>query len=82
MPRSEPKASEAAGRGENGVKTRTVSRSSPLRCRVFRGLPKELEEDVNKFLESTPVQIHRALQSESGDHVTLTLIYEIDVQGD
>ena len=26
-----------------------------MRCQVFRGLPKELEEEVNKFLEVTPV---------------------------
>ena len=51
-----------------------------LRCVVFRGLPKEIEEEVNKFLEGSPVQIYQLLQSESGDHVTLTIFYEVDVQ--
>ena len=37
-----------------------------LRCVVFRGLPKEVEEEVNKFLEATPVEIYRVLQSEYG----------------
>ena len=50
-----------------------------LRCIVFRGLPKEVEEEVNKFLESTPVQLQQILQSESGDHVTLTIFYELDL---
>jgi hypothetical protein len=47
-----------------------------LRCHVFRGLPKELEEEVNKFLEVNLCQIHHAVQSESQNHVTLTVIYE------
>ena len=48
-----------------------------LRCHVFRGLPKELEEEVNKFLEVTPVHVHHVVQSESQNHVTLTMIYEL-----
>jgi len=48
-----------------------------LRCHVFRGLPKELEEEVNKFLESTPCQIQHVVQSESENHVTLTMLYEL-----
>ncbi len=53
-----------------------------LRCRVFRGLPKELEEDVSKFLEATPCQIHYVVQSESVDHVTLTIFYDQDLPSD
>ena len=49
-----------------------------LRVMVFRGLPKELEEEVSKFLEVTPCQIHHVVQSESADHVTLTILYEMD----
>jgi hypothetical protein len=49
----------------------------PLRCHVFRGLPKELEEEVNKFLEVTPCHVHHVVQSESANHVTLTLFYEL-----
>ena len=56
-----------------------MTTTNPLRCMVFRGLPKEVEEDVNKFLESTPVQVQQVLQSESGDHVTLTIFYELDL---
>ena len=52
---------------------------SDPRCVVFRGLPKELEEDVQKFLESTLCQIQHVVQSESGDHVTLTIFYELDL---
>ncbi len=48
-----------------------------LRCHVFRGLPKELEEEVNKFLEVTPCRVHHVVQSESQNHVTLTMVYEI-----
>ncbi|MFI5315859.1 MAG: hypothetical protein ACHQ6T_09165 [Myxococcota bacterium] len=49
----------------------------PLRCHVFRGLPKELEEEVNKFLEVTPCLVHHVVQSESQNHVTLTMLYEL-----
>jgi hypothetical protein len=49
-----------------------------LLCKVIRGLPKEVEEEANKFLESTPCEIHHVLQSESSDHVTLTLFYQLD----
>lgn len=51
-----------------------------LRCVVFRGLPKEIEEQVNKFFESTPCEIHTALQSESDANISLTLFYEPDPQ--
>lgn len=53
---------------------------SQLRCQVFRGLPKELEEELNKFLESTPCEIQHVVQSESADHVTVTVFYALDVQ--
>ena len=55
---------------------------SQLRCHVFRGLPKEIEEELNKFLESTPCEIHHVLQSESTSHVTITIFYVMDVQED
>lgn len=48
-----------------------------LRCRVFRGLPKELEEEVSKFLEVTPCEVMQVVQSESENHVTLTIFYEL-----
>ena len=47
-----------------------------IRARLFRGLIKEVEEDVNKFLESHEVRILHMAQSESGDHVSLTLIVD------
>ncbi len=47
-----------------------------LCCVVFRGLPKELEEEVNKFLEMTPCHVHFICQSESGDLVSLSIFYE------
>ena len=49
----------------------------PFRCRVFRGLPKEVEEDVNKFLEVSPCQVQHVVQSESDNHVTITLFFEL-----
>ncbi len=55
---------------------------SQLRCHVFRGLPKEVEEEVNKFLESTPCEIHHVIQSESTNHVTITIFYVMDAQED
>jgi hypothetical protein len=53
---------------------------STLQCVVLRGLPKELEEQVNKFLSTTPCTIEHVLQSESGDHVSLTIFYTLDTQ--
>jgi hypothetical protein len=47
-----------------------------LRCVVFRGLPLELQEQINKFLEAAAVEIHFVTQSESGDHVSVTIFYE------
>lgn len=55
---------------------------STLQCVVMRGLPKELEEQVNKFLASTPCTIEHVLQSESGDLVSLTMFYTLDPQLD
>lgn len=47
-----------------------------LRCLVVRGLPKEVEEEINKFLSTTLVRVDYVSQSESGDHITVTLLYE------
>lgn len=47
-----------------------------LRCRVFRGLVKEVEEDVNKYLETHEVQIVHMAQSESGEYVTVTMVFD------
>lgn len=47
-----------------------------VRVQLFRGLPKEVEEDANKFLQAHEVRILHIAQSESGDHVSLTLIVE------
>jgi hypothetical protein len=49
-----------------------------LRCIVVRGLVKEAEEEVNKFLSTHPdLHITHMAQSESGDHVSITLIFEV-----
>ncbi len=53
-----------------------------LQCAVFRGLPKEVEEEVNKFLATTVGTIHHVLQSESANHVTITVFYELDPNED
>ena len=47
-----------------------------LRCRVFRGLVKEAEEEINKFLIGHEVRVLHMAQSETGDHISITLIYE------
>jgi hypothetical protein len=49
-----------------------------LRCAVFHALPKELEEDVNKFLAATPCTVHHVVQSESANHISITIFYEPD----
>ena len=51
---------------------------SELRCVVLRGLPKELEEQVNKFLATTPCHIEHVLQSEADGHLSLTIIYRVE----
>lgn len=51
---------------------------SQLLCKVFRGLPKEVEEEITKFLEVTPCQVQFVTQSESGDHLSVTILYEPD----
>ncbi len=47
-----------------------------LRCRVFRGLVKEAEEEINKFLSTHEVRVLHMAQSESGDHISVTLIVD------
>jgi len=43
-------------------------------CRVFRGLVKEVEEEINHFLATMDVEVQQLAQSETGDHITVTLI--------
>jgi hypothetical protein len=47
-----------------------------VRALVVRGLVKEVEEELNKFFASTPVRVLHMAQSETGVHISLTLIYE------
>ena len=47
-----------------------------LRCLLFRGLVKEAEEEINKFLSSNEVRVLHMAQSESGDHISVTLIVD------
>lgn len=46
-----------------------------LCCIVIRGLAKELEAEVNKFLELTLCHVQFICQSEFGDHINLTIFY-------
>ena len=77
-------ATEGEGEGAaDGVAEMIVGEGegmSSLQCVVFRGFPKELEEQVNKFLATTPCTIEHVLQSESGDHLSLTILYVLDAQ--
>ena len=47
-----------------------------LRCLVFRGLVKEAEEDINKFLSAHEVRVLHMAQSETGDHISITMIVD------
>jgi hypothetical protein len=48
-----------------------------LRAFVVRGLAKEIEESLNKLLSGRPaLQLVHLLQSESGDHITVTLVVD------
>lgn len=47
-----------------------------LRCIVVRGLVKEVEEEINKFLGAHEVRVLHMAQSETGDHISITLIVE------
>ena len=47
-----------------------------LRCLVIRGLVKEAEEEINKFLSSNEVRVLHMAQSETGDHISVTLIVD------
>ena len=45
-------------------------------CRVFRGLVKEVEEEINGFLSTENIRVLQMTQSETGDHITVTLIVD------
>jgi hypothetical protein len=47
-----------------------------LRCIVVRGLVKEVEEEINKFLTTHEVRVIHMAQSETGDHISITLIVD------
>ena len=47
-----------------------------LRCYVARGLVKEVEEDVNKFLATHDVNVLHMAQSENGEYLSISLIYD------
>ena len=47
-----------------------------LRCLVFRGLVKEAEEEINKYLSTHELRVLHMAQSETGDHISVTLIVE------
>ncbi len=47
-----------------------------LRCLVFRGLVKEAEEDVNKYLSTHEVRVLHMAQSETGDHISVTILVD------
>ena len=47
-----------------------------LQCVVVRGLVKEVEEDLNKFLASGDVRVLHMAQSETGEYISVTLIVE------
>ena len=48
-----------------------------LRCLVVRGLVKEVEEEINKFLTTHEVNVVHMAQSEHGEYLSITLIYDV-----
>ena len=48
-----------------------------LRCLVVRGLVKEAEEEINKFLSTHHVNVVHMAQSENGEYLSISLIYEV-----
>ncbi len=47
-----------------------------LRCLLFRGLVKEAEEEINKYLSTHGVRVLHMAQSEKCDHISVTLIVD------
>ena len=47
-----------------------------MHCKVVRGIANDLQEEINKFLASGPVRVLHMAQSESSDHMSVTLIFE------
>ena len=45
-------------------------------CRVFRGLVREVEEEINQFLSAANARVLQLAQSETGDHITVTVIID------
>ena len=43
---------------------------------MFRGLVKEAEEELNKFLSTHEIRVLHMAQSESGDMISVTLIFD------
>jgi hypothetical protein len=47
-----------------------------MRCMIVRGLVKEVEEEINKYLCTHPVRVLHIAQSETSSHICLTLLFE------
>ena len=47
-----------------------------MRCLVFRGLVKEAEEEINKYLSTHEVRVLHMAQSETGDHISVTILVD------
>lgn len=47
-----------------------------LRRVLFRGLVKEAEEEMNKYLSTHEVRVLHMAPSETGDHITVSLPVE------
>jgi hypothetical protein len=47
-----------------------------MRCMVVRGIAEDLQNELNDFLSRSPVRVLHMAQSESSDHMSVTLIFE------
>jgi hypothetical protein len=45
-------------------------------CRVFRGLVREVEEEISHSLSAANARVLQLAQSETGDHITVTSIVD------
>lgn len=48
----------------------------PLQCKVVRGLVKEVEDELNQYLATHEVHVLHMAQSETGNHLSVTLVVE------
>lgn len=54
---------------------RNGGRKGQLKVKIFYGKPQDIEKELEEFINSTPMNIEKVLQSESETAITLTIFY-------